>query len=125
MRTKVMIVVGTRPEAIKTAPVIYELKQHPDKFQAIIVATAQHREMLDQAFSLFNIVPDVDLNLMTSRQTLHSLTRRVSEGMEKTLDEQKPDIVLVRGDTTTVFTKMTDLDNAHGDGLNVPMFRLS
>lgn len=98
-----MVVVGTRPEAIKMSPVIYELKRHPEKFKTIIVATAQHREMLDQAFSLFNIKPDVDLNLMNSHQTLHSLTRCVLESMETTLNEQKPDIILVQGDTTTVF----------------------
>lgn len=98
-----MVVVGTRPEAIKMSPVIHELKRHPEKFKTIIVATAQHREMLDQAFSLFNIKPDVDLNLMNSHQTLHSLTRCVLEGMETTLNEQKPDIILVQGDTTTVF----------------------
>lgn len=97
------MVVGTRPEAIKTAPVIYELKQHSDKFETIILATAQHREILDQALSLFDITPDIDLNLMHSRQGLPALTSRVLEGMEKTIGEIKPDILLVQGDTTTVF----------------------
>ncbi len=85
------------------SPVIQELKRHPKKFNTIIVATAQHREMLDQALSLFHIKPDVDLNIMNSHQTLHSLTCCVLEGMETTLNEQKPDIILVQGDTTTVF----------------------
>ncbi len=97
------MVVGTRPEAIKTAPVIYELKQHSAKFETIILATAQHREILDQALSLFDITPDIDLNLMHARQGLPALTSRVLEGMEKTIGKIKPDILLVQGDTTTVF----------------------
>jgi UDP-N-acetylglucosamine 2-epimerase (non-hydrolysing) len=101
--TKVMVVAGTRPEAIKVAPVIHCLLSRPDRFQTIIVATAQHRELLDQALSLFKITPDIDLNLMISNQSLPSLTGRVLESMTATLSEIKPDIVLVQGDTTTVF----------------------
>jgi UDP-N-acetylglucosamine 2-epimerase (non-hydrolysing) len=103
-RIKVMVVVGTRPEAIKVAPVIERLKRQPDEFETIIVATAQHRELLDQALSLFHISPDIDLNLMNSGQGLPTLTSRVLESVSITLSEVKPDIVLVQGDTTTAFT---------------------
>jgi UDP-N-acetylglucosamine 2-epimerase (non-hydrolysing) len=99
----VMVVAGTRPEAIKVAPVIDCLLRHSDEFHTIVTATAQHRELLDQAFSLFKITPDVDFNLMISNQSLPSLTGRVLERMSKTLSDIKPDIVLVQGDTTTVF----------------------
>jgi UDP-N-acetylglucosamine 2-epimerase (non-hydrolysing) len=98
-----MVVAGTRPEAIKIAPVISKLLSRPDEFQTVIVATAQHRELLDQAFSLFKIKPDIDLNLMNHGQGLPELTGRVLESMSKTLSEVKPDIMLVQGDTTTVF----------------------
>jgi UDP-N-acetylglucosamine 2-epimerase (non-hydrolysing) len=100
---KVMVVAGTRPEAIKVAPVIHCLLRHPDKFRTIVVATAQHRELLDQALSLFRISPDIDLNLMSHGQDLPSLTGRVLQTMSTTLSKVKPDIVLVQGDTTTVF----------------------
>jgi len=100
---KVMVVAGTRPEAIKIAPVVKKLLNRPDKFQTIIVATAQHRELLDQAFSLFHIKPDIDLNLMNNKQGLSELTSRVLESMSATLREVKPDIIIVQGDTTTVF----------------------
>jgi UDP-N-acetylglucosamine 2-epimerase (non-hydrolysing) len=102
-RLKVTVVVGTRPEAIKVAPVIDGLKSHPEEFQTIIVATAQHRELLDQALSLFHIKPDIDLNLMDQGQGLPELTGRVLEKLSATLDEVRPDIILVQGDTTTVF----------------------
>lgn len=105
-RTKVMIVAGTRPEVIKTAPVIHKLRDLADEFETIFVATAQHRELLDQALSLFNIKPDIDLNLMSHRQTLPELTGRVIEKMSETLSEVKPDIVIVQGDTTTVFASV-------------------
>jgi UDP-N-acetylglucosamine 2-epimerase (non-hydrolysing) len=103
-RIKVMVVVGTRPEAIKVAPVIERLKRQPDEFETIIVATAQHRELLDQALALFHISPDIDLNLMNSGQGLPMLTSRILESMSVTLSDVKPDIVLVQGDTTTAFT---------------------
>lgn len=102
-KIKVMVVAGTRPEAIKIAPVISRLLSRPDEFKTIIVATAQHRELLDQAFSLFNIKPDIDLNLMNQRQELPELTGRVLNSMSETLSQVKPDIMLVQGDTTTVF----------------------
>ena len=102
-RIKVLVVVGTRPEAIKVAPVIERLKRQPDEFETIIVATGQHRELLDQALSLFHISPDIDFNLMDSCQGLPALTSRVLENMSVTLSTVKPDIVLVQGDTTTVF----------------------
>jgi UDP-N-acetylglucosamine 2-epimerase (non-hydrolysing) len=102
-RISVMVVVGTKPEAIKVAPVIERLKRQPDDFETIIVATARHHELLDEALSLFNISPDIDLNLMNPGQSLTSLTSRILESMSVTLNTVKPDIVLVQGDTTTVF----------------------
>ena len=102
-RIKVLVVVGTRPEAIKVAPVIERLKRQPDGFETIIAATGQHRELLDQALSLFHISPDIDLNLMDSCQGLPALTSRVLESMSRTLSTVGPDIVIVQGDTTTVF----------------------
>jgi UDP-N-acetylglucosamine 2-epimerase (non-hydrolysing) len=102
-RIKVMVVVGTRPEVIKVAPVIERLRRQPNDFETIIVATDQYRELLDQALSLFQISPDIDLNLMNSSQSLPTLTSRILESMSKTLSTVKPDIVLVQGDTTTVF----------------------
>ena len=102
-RIRVMVVVGTRPEVIKVAPVIERLKRQPDDFETIIVATAQHRELLDQALSLFHIRPDIDLDLMNSGQDLPTMTSRILERMSETLSTVKPDIVLVQGDTTTVF----------------------
>jgi UDP-N-acetylglucosamine 2-epimerase (non-hydrolysing) len=102
-RIKVLIVVGTRPEVIKAAPVIERLKRQSDDFETIIAATAQHRELLDQALSLFHISPDIDLDLMNFRQGLQTLTSRVLDSMSETLSTVKPDIVLVQGATTTVF----------------------
>ncbi|MGO9378933.1 MAG: non-hydrolyzing UDP-N-acetylglucosamine 2-epimerase [Dissulfurispiraceae bacterium] len=99
---RVAVVVGTRPEAIKMAPVIHELRKSSDLFDVIVIATAQHREMLDQALSLFEIVPDHDLNLMYPGQSLSLLTSRVLDHMDLALGKIKPDIVLVQGDTTTV-----------------------
>ena len=100
---KVMVVAGTRPEAIKVAPVIERLKRQPDEFKTIVVVTARHRELLDQALSLFHISPDIDLNVMDSRQGLPALTNHVLESISETLSTVKPNIVLVQGDTTTVF----------------------
>jgi UDP-N-acetylglucosamine 2-epimerase (non-hydrolysing) len=102
-RTRVMVVVGTRPEAIKVAPVLERLHKRPDEFETILVATAQHRDLLDQVLSLFHLNPDIDLNLMNSRQGLPELTSRVLESMSGTLSTIHPDIVLVQGDTTTAF----------------------
>jgi len=101
---RVAVVVGTRPEAIKMAPVIHELRKSPDQFDVIVIATAQHRQMLDQALSLFEIVPNQDLNLMYPGQSLSLLTSRVIDYMDMALSKINPDMVLVQGDTTTVFS---------------------
>lgn len=101
-RKRIMIVAGTRPEAIKMAPVIKALKTRPDVLEPFFVTTAQHRQILDQVLSLFNITPDVDLNIMSYGQNLAQLTSRVLEKMTRTLKDHRPDMVLVQGDTTTV-----------------------
>ncbi|MES9963899.1 MAG: UDP-N-acetylglucosamine 2-epimerase (non-hydrolyzing) [Candidatus Sedimenticola sp. 20ELBAFRAG] len=99
---KILVAFGTRPEAIKMAPVIQELKKHPD-LQPIVCITAQHREMLDQTLELFGITPDEDLDLMTPGQDLSSLSARILTGMAPIFETHKPDAVLVQGDTTTTF----------------------
>ena len=99
---KVMVVFGTRPEAIKMAPVIKELKKVQD-IETRVVVTAQHREMLDQVLQLFSIVPDYDLNLMKDKQDLYSITTGVLTGLKDIMEQEKPDMVLVHGDTTTTF----------------------
>lgn len=98
---KVMLVFGTRPEAIKMAPLVKEFQKDLVAFQTIVCVTGQHREMLDQVLHLFNITPDYDLNIMKSGQDLYDVTSRVLIGMRKVLKEVLPDIVLVHGDTTT------------------------
>lgn len=98
---KVLLVFGTRPEAIKMAPLVHEFKKHPDQFETLVCVTGQHREMLDQVLELFRIVPDVDLNIMKSGQDLYDVTSRVLVGMRDVLKELAPDVVLVHGDTTT------------------------
>jgi len=98
---KVLIVFGTRPEAIKMAPVVKEFQKHPEHFETIVCVTAQHREMLDQVLKIFEIVPDIDLNIMQPGQDLTDVTTRVLTGMRDVLFVVKPDIVLVHGDTTT------------------------
>lgn len=102
-RLKVMTIFGTRPEAIKMAPLVLELQKHPEKIESIVTVTAQHRQMLDQVLSIFEITPDFDLNIMKDRQTLIDITTRGLEGLDKVMKEAKPDIVLVHGDTTTTF----------------------
>jgi len=102
-RIKVMTVFGTRPEAIKMAPVVLELKKHPEEIETIVVVTAQHREMLDQVLQCFQINPDHDLDMMKDRQTLEEITTRGLEKLSSLMKEIKPDIVLVHGDTTTTF----------------------
>lgn len=99
---RVMSVFGTRPEAVKMAPLVKELEQM-EGIESIVCVTAQHREMLDQVLDIFEIKPDYDLDIMKQRQTLTGITTRVLEGMEKVLEEARPDIVLVHGDTTTSF----------------------
>ncbi|WP_334427298.1 MULTISPECIES: non-hydrolyzing UDP-N-acetylglucosamine 2-epimerase [unclassified Levilactobacillus] len=100
---KVMTVFGTRPEAIKMAPIILAMQQRPAEFSPITVVTAQHREMLDQVLDIFKIKPDYDLNIMRPKQTLSGITTRVLTELDAVLAEAKPDIVLVHGDTTTTF----------------------
>ena len=100
---KVMTIFGTRPEAIKMAPVVLELQRHPGKIQSIVAVTAQHREMLDQVLQLFHIRPDYDLNIMSPSQTLFDITSRALLGLKEAIGDAKPDIVLVHGDTTTTF----------------------
>ncbi|HHP1110520.1 TPA: non-hydrolyzing UDP-N-acetylglucosamine 2-epimerase [Bacillus thuringiensis] len=102
-RLKVMTIFGTRPEAIKMAPLVLELQKHPEKIESIVTVTAQHRQMLDQVLSIFGITPNFDLNIMKDRQTLIDVTTRGLEGLDKVMKEAKPDIVLVHGDTTTTF----------------------
>lgn len=99
---KVMTVFGTRPEAIKMAPVVKALEAAPD-MEAIVTVTAQHREMLDQVLHLFSITPDYDLNIMSAGQTLYDVTTKALLGLKDVLEETKPDVVLVHGDTTTTF----------------------
>ena len=98
---KVMLVFGTRPEAIKMAPLVKEFQKYPDKFTTIVCVTGQHREMLDQVLHIFEIAPDYDLNIMKQGQDLYDVTSRVLLGMRDVLKEVQPDIVLVHGDTTT------------------------
>jgi len=98
---KISVVFGTRPEAIKLAPVIMKLKED-DNFDVNVCVTAQHREMLDQVLEIFEIIPDVDLNLMKPNQSLSSLTANIIKGIDEYFASQKPDVVIVQGDTTTV-----------------------
>lgn len=100
---KVLSVFGTRPEAIKMAPVIKELERRRDKFISVVCVTAQHRQMLDQVLDIFSIAADHDLDIMRSGQDLFHITSRSLEGLKPVLEEENPDIVLVQGDTTTVF----------------------
>lgn len=102
-KIKVMTVFGTRPEAIKMAPLVLELQKQSQCFEAITTVSAQHREMLDQVLDIFHIKPDYDLNIMHARQTLTDITSNVLINLDKILKEAKPDIVLVHGDTTTTF----------------------
>lgn len=96
-----MLVFGTRPEAIKMAPLVKEFQKHTDDFKTIVCVTGQHREMLDQVLSIFDIDPDYDLNIMKQGQDLYDVTARVLTGMRDVLKETQPDVVLVHGDTTT------------------------
>lgn len=98
---KIMLVFGTRPEAIKMAPLVKEFQKHSDLFKTIVCVTGQHRQMLDQVLELFGITPDYDLNIMKQGQDLYDVTARVLTGMRDILKETTPDIVLVHGDTTT------------------------
>ena len=102
-KIKVMTVFGTRPEAIKMAPIVLELSKHPDEITPVVAVTAQHRDMLDQVLNLFHIVPDHDLDIMAAGQTLFDITSKAMMGLDAVLTKEKPDIVLVHGDTTTTF----------------------
>ena len=98
---KVMLVFGTRPEAIKMAPLVKEFQKQPKRVETVVCVTGQHREMLDQVLKIFDIKPDYDLNIMKQGQDLYDVTARVLTGMRDVLKEVKPDVVLVHGDTTT------------------------
>ncbi len=101
-KIKVMTIFGTRPEAIKMAPLVKELKKR-EEIECIVCVTAQHRQMLDQVLEVFSIIPDYDLNIMKEGQTLSDITSRALKGLEQVIKEVKPNIVLVHGDTTTTF----------------------
>ena len=101
-KIKVMTVFGTRPEAIKMAPLVKEIEKR-DELESIVCVTAQHRQMLDQVLDIFDIKPDFDLNIMKQNQTLTGITLRATEGIDNAIKEAKPDIVLVHGDTSTTF----------------------
>ena len=98
---KIMLVFGTRPEAIKMCPLVKEFQKHPEQFETIVCVTGQHREMLDQVLRIFDVEPDFDLNIMKQGQDLYDITARVLTGMRDVFKECKPDVVLVHGDTTT------------------------
>lgn len=102
-KIKVMAVFGTRPEAIKMCPLVLEMRKYPDYIEPVVAVTAQHREMLDQVLDLFGIKPDYDLNIMTAGQTLYDVTTRALMGLKQVMEDARPDIVLVHGDTTTTF----------------------
>ncbi len=102
---KIMLVFGTRPEAIKMCPLVNELKKH-SKFETIVCVTGQHKEMLEQVLDIFNVIPDYNLNIMKDRQTLFDVTINILNGIKKVLQLEKPDLVLVHGDTTTTFAAM-------------------
>ena len=98
---RILLVFGTRPEAIKMCPLVKEFQKHPEEFETVVCVTGQHREMLDQVLQIFDVKPDYDLNIMKQGQDLYDVTARVLVGMRDILDTVKPDIVLVHGDTTT------------------------
>lgn len=100
---KVMTIFGTRPEAIKMAPLVLELQKYPEQIESIVTVTAQHRQMLDQVLETFEITPNYDLNIMKDRQTLIDVTTNALQGLDQVMKEAQPDIVLVHGDTATTF----------------------
>lgn len=102
-KLRLMTVFGTRPEAIKMCPLVLEMHKYPEYMEPIVAVTAQHREMLDQVLELFHIKPDYDLNIMASGQTLYDITTRALNGLKEVIEDAKPDMVLVHGDTTTTF----------------------
>jgi len=100
---RILAICGTRPDTVKMAPVVMELQKHPEEVQVCLAVTGQHREMLAQVLSAFSLVPDYDLEVMTDRQSLASLSCKVLDGLDKVIDEFHPDLVLAQGDTTTTF----------------------
>ncbi len=100
---RVLFIFGTRPEAIKLAPLIKELERRGDKFDVRVCVTGQHREMLDQVLDFFSIKPQYDLNVMQPGQTLFGVTARILEKLETPIDDFKPDLIFVQGDTTSAF----------------------
>jgi UDP-N-acetylglucosamine 2-epimerase (non-hydrolysing) len=103
VKVKVMTIFGTRPEAIKMAPLVLELQKYNEQIESVVTVTAQHREMLDQVLEIFGVTPDHDLNIMKDRQSLIDVTTRALQGLDQIMQEEKPDVVLVHGDTTTTF----------------------
>src|SRR5699024_3979972 len=101
-KKKIMTIIGTRPEGIKLAPIIKEIENR-ENIESVVCITAQHREMLDQVMSVFHIVPDYDLNIFYPGQSLTEITNKALKGLEKAIINEKPDILLVQGDTSTVF----------------------
>jgi len=118
-RLKVLTIFGTRPEAVKMAPVILELKKRSEEFDTLVAVTAQHRTMLDQILKGFAIVPDYDLNIMQPGQTLTDITHRVLDGLSPILEETSPDVILVQGDTTTVFAASLAAFYGYGAGREI------
>ena len=111
---KIMLVFGTRPEAIKMCPLVKEFQTRKDEFETVICVTGQHREMLDQVLTIFDVKPDYDLNIMKQGQDLTDVTARVLTGLRDVFKECHPDIVLVHGDTTTPYSQYL-LSMARGD----------
>ena len=101
IKKRIMLVFGTRPEAIKMCPLVKEFQKRTDEFKTIVCVTGQHREMLDQVLKIFDVKPDIDLNIMKQGQDLTDVTVRILGGMRDVFKECKPDVVLVHGDTTT------------------------
>ncbi|MCM3733458.1 UDP-N-acetylglucosamine 2-epimerase (non-hydrolyzing) [Fictibacillus nanhaiensis] len=102
-KVKVMTIFGTRPEAIKMAPLVLELEKYNEQIESVVTVTAQHREMLDQVLEIFGVTPDHDLNIMKDRQSLIDVTTRALQGLDEIMKKEEPDVVLVHGDTTTTF----------------------
>jgi UDP-N-acetylglucosamine 2-epimerase (non-hydrolysing) len=102
-KVKVMTIFGTRPEAIKMAPLVLELEKYNQQIESVVTVTAQHREMLDQVLEIFGVTPDHDLNIMKDRQSLIDVTTRALQGLDEIMKKEQPDVVLVHGDTTTTF----------------------
>jgi UDP-N-acetylglucosamine 2-epimerase (non-hydrolysing) len=112
-KQRVLCVIGTRPEAVKVAPVILELKRRPEEFETHVLVTGQHRQLLDQMLAVFDLHPDADLAVMQANQTLHDVTSKVLHGMDQYLAAHRPDVVLAQGDTTTVMATAIACFYAH------------